>query len=366
MPDLLTPEQQASLLSTEGFSVDKTTPKPAPAAAAPAAVVPPIETPAPAAAVASSAPVTPAPAEFRLEDMDEEALEKELERRGKKVVKPEEFVQSEEEKKKQREADKFRYALDQKVISLDKYNQYQQAVVKDPRQVVFERYVAENPDVAIEKLELDFNRLYFIGVDDEFEDLSSYAQKKLNKEAAQILKEDYPEIYSLDRKYDDHVASEKTAARESQERQDRESSYRTSIDSIFQTLNKKALTIREDDDKEETFDFSFSPDLIGELKQSFLTEQAVASLSSLPQDKQREVIETAILKATFGPSVSYAAKMYHEEKMRKLKIGRKNMNPEETHVAITNPDRDEAAYALLDPEIVAAAQKELGTVTPGK
>ena len=311
----------------------------------------------------SVAAPTPAPAaKPDLDQLSDEEIEALLQKRGKKVVPAAQDKQpTEKELREKRDADKLTFGLQKGLFKKEDYDKYQADKARGVRQTVFAQFVEDNKDSeqSIEQLEARFRQLYHEDADDEYSYLREARQKDMEREYERILKNRYPEIHRLDKKFDEHLAQEQTTARQQAERQQQEQAYRATIEDIFSGLNKFPVQVKEDDDSYETFDFQLPADILNELKTQFLTEGQVEQLRSLPKEKVKKAIDLAVLDLTQGKLVSYIARAYHSKKSQDKAIGRKHMNPEEVHGTAVI-ERDAQAYEMVK-DFVPAAEVELAS-----
>jgi hypothetical protein len=257
---------------------------------------------------------------------------------------------TEKEKVEKRNAEKFKYALDNKIFTIDQWNNFQAASHKSPQEIVWTRFLDDNKSSGrtFEQLEADFKKLYYIEHDDDFAHLSERRKKDLEREAAQILKSEYPEIYSLDKKFDAYETEQQTNTRVKAEKLQKTTAYNSNVQQIFSGLNKKTFSIKVDDNNSESFDFELLEPLMAELKTRFLSEGVAAKLLDNTPEEIQEAIDAAILKMGYNQILSFGAKFYHEKKLGEKIIGRKHMNPEDVPAGDATIEREDNAYQLLN------------------
>lgn len=361
---MLTAEQEALLLSPDGF-VDPTDKQPAAqqqAAPVQQQQTAPVEQQQAAPVEQQqAAPVEQqqaAPVNY--DDIDDDTLNAILEKRGKKVVAAgQEQVLSKEEIKRQKEASMLNYALTNNVFTMDKYNKFQVAKVKEPYDIVFERYCADRPNEEVEKLRADFARLYLLDADDDYAYLSERRKKDMESEAQRILKDEYPEMYSLEKKYDEWDTTQKATARTQQEQQQQETQYRQAIENVSTTIKGRSITINEDDQHTETFDFVYPDALLKQVKDHFLAPETIAKFRGSTPEQITDAYNLTLLKLSHDAAVSFASKAYHSKKIQADAANRRNMQPDDIASGITHEStHDAAAWALINPEIAAQVKKD--------
>jgi len=253
-------------------------------------------------------------------------------------------------KKKRKNNAVLSFALKNELINREDYDNYLVDSQKDARQLVFEDYYRKRKAAGAddEKIDREFARLYFEDADED-EDATILAQRKsdLETEARKIIKKNYPEVFTLEEKYDKHI-NDTIAQKETNDKiLSLTKEYTTDVNDIF-TSAKFVVNIG-DKDNPEVIDFVYPPDILDTVKKEFLrTDTCSSFIANYDKSVLQDAVNLRLQHLSQDKIIAHAAKTYHSRKVEKLKLGRKGiLQPDEVGSGANTVQRDEEMYRRL-------------------
>lgn len=240
-------------------------------------------------------------------------------------------TESEEEKKKRREKEKFKFGIENNIITPTTYEGFVRDSTRNPRELVFENFQKErreagDSDATIER---KFKALYGEDLsedDDDYDKVSSFVkdrrQKDLQREAARLIKKQYPDIVGLDSKFSAYETEQQTQQQKQKETEKLAATYRQDVDAVFSSLKSRKVSFTTNDEPFET-DFTYKPEVLNQIKQEYLKSETFQAFTA---NYSKEAVQKAILlslnAATEDDRTAHVAKSYHAKQLEKKKITR--------------------------------------------
>lgn len=259
--------------------------------------------------------------------------------------------EDEETRKKKKNNAVLSFALKNDLVSRDKYDQYLVDSKKDARQLVYEEYRSKRKAAGVDddKISRDFARLYFEDADDsDDKDLIAERQADIESQARKIIKKKYPEVFTLEEKYDKHISDTTTQKESDEKKLSLVKTYQTDVNDIF-TSAKFSVDIGDKDNPEHV-DFVFPSETIETVKKEFLRGDTCSYyIANYDKSVLQDAINLRLQQLSQAKIIAHAAKTYHSKKLEKLKLGRKGiMQPDEVGSEGAAPvQRDEEMYRRL-------------------
>lgn len=252
---------------------------------------------------------------------------------------PAEPTETDEEKRKRRQKEKFKFGLENNIFTVEERDAFVRDSGRPARDLVYdnfyrERKAAGDTDAAIE---LKFTRLYGEDLDEEdeadTEKVSSFVKERrandLKREAARLLKKKYPNLHSLDNKFEAHEAQTKTTQQKQREKEQFAARYRDDVKKVLGEIKPQKFGFQHDKESFET-EFNYKPEVLKQIEKEFLTE---ASMSAFTTQYSPEVLQNAIAyrlkELSFNDITTHVAKTYAKQERDKKKIVRNHLTTED-------------------------------------
>lgn len=252
------------------------------------------------------------------------------------TFKPPVQEESPEKKAARRRKEVLKFAIDNEVVSVDEYDNYQRDKTRDARDLVFQDFYNKRKAAGRTDIQIDaeFTRLYGEDLDDADETnaaVKSMRNEDLKKEAERVLRNKYPWTTTLDQKYDQHVAARTQEITQKQQVSQLTTQYVSDVNEIFAGITSRKITIGDKDkvEFETEFDFTKRPDILNNIKKEFLKREAVlAFIANYNRAALQDAITIRLERELLPSMISNTARKYHSKKMEEIEFGRKNLNRE--------------------------------------
>lgn len=244
------------------------------------------------------------------------------------------------------------YALQNKLVTTTDFDQYAQESSVPYDQLTRQLYVRERLEELVQAktpedqmpteqdLETEFDEVNFRFAA-ETDPKRRAAEKRLQRERDNYIKDKYGKILTLEQQYDQHTTT-------TQRRQ----SYNTTVENVFSEVQTELadLDFQVLGDKPEetvTYKFKVKPEEIQAIKKTYLTDNSYQMLSQgeISKDVLKKAIQQGLTSTLMGKIISEVAKAHASSMLEKIGKGRRNI-PDRTPISSMNEGSNSTAPGI--------------------